>query len=98
MCGEVYAYSLTCGPMKRPRQVISKSRFFSESSESDVTAIVPSFARISELTGCCCIVMSFSLPWFVIVIPPHVVWVRGGDWGRKTLESEDNQDGFGVPD
>jgi hypothetical protein len=55
--------------MKRPRQVISKFRFFSEFSEQDDNAIVPSFARIAKLRGCCCIAMSSSLMWFVIIIP-----------------------------
>ena len=55
--------------MKRPRQVISNTRFRLESIEQDDDAIVPSFARIAELRGYRCTVMSSSLLWFMIMMP-----------------------------
>ena len=32
-----------------------------------------------------------------MTIPPHVVWIRGVDGGWEALESEQEQDVFGVP-
>ena len=55
--------------MKRPRHVMSNIRFFSESIEGDDDAIVASFARISELRGYRCTVMSSSFWWFMIFMP-----------------------------
>jgi hypothetical protein len=77
--------------MKRPRQVISKIRFCSESIEQDDEDIVPSFTWIAELRGYCCTAMSSSLLWFMIMMPPALFGSEGltGDgkpWSVKRIE------------